>query len=116
LHTLIVIDCAPYGSWKGRESLDMAFSLASFDQPVSLLFSDEGVLWLKQGQQADAIDQKSVEKNLRAASIFGIESIMAEGDACQRFGLDSNNLIDGVSQVDDLHHTLSRYGHVVLPG
>ena len=47
--TLIMIDQAPYGTWSGREALDMAFSLAAFDQAASLLFTGAGVHWLKKG-------------------------------------------------------------------
>ena len=116
MHTLIVIDRPPYGSWSGRESLDMAFSLAAFDQPVSLLFVGEGVLWLSQRQDASAIAQKSVERNLKAAAIFGIEALMADQSACQRFGLGEETLIDGVETVTDLRVTMRRYDHVVFPG
>lgn len=49
---LIVIDSPPYGDWRGREALDMAFSLAAFDRPVALLFRGEGVNWLRPGQKA----------------------------------------------------------------
>lgn len=51
MSTLIVIDQPPYGSWAGREALDMAFSLAAFDQPVTLLFCGAGVNWLRKGQE-----------------------------------------------------------------
>ncbi|MGM0767570.1 MAG: DsrE family protein [Pseudomonadota bacterium] len=116
MHTLIIIDCPPYGNWTGRESLDMAFSLAAFDQPVSLLFIGEGVLWLKQGQQPEAVKQKSAERNLKAAAIFGIDSLLADNAACHRFGLDEKALLDGVQAVEDLRSTIDRFDHVVLPG
>lgn len=116
MHTLIVIDQPPYGSWGGRESLDMAFSLAAFDQPVSLLFIDAGVLWLKQGQEPGGINQKSVERNLAAASIFGVESLLADAAACHRFGLNDDNLINGVTRIDNTGTTLQQYQHVVFSG
>ncbi len=74
METLVIISHAPYCDWTGRESLDMAFSLAAFDQPVTLLFTGEGVNWLRKAQQADAVQQKSVEKNLSAAPIFGVSA------------------------------------------
>ncbi len=116
MHTLIVIDQPPYGSWGGRESLDMAFSLAAFDQSVSLLFIDAGVLWLKKGQEPDGIDQKSVERNLAAASIFGVEALLADAAACQRFGLSDDNLINGVTRIENTGTTLDQYQHVVFSG
>lgn len=116
MHTLIVIDQPPYGSWGGRESLDMAFSLAAFDQPVSLLFIDSGVLWLKQGQNPQGIHQKSVERNLAAAGIFGVESVLADKAACQRFGLSDVTLIEGVNLIENTAETLEQYQHVVFSG
>ncbi|MDX1597224.1 MAG: DsrE family protein [Marinobacter sp.] len=116
MHTLIVIDQPPYGSWGGRESLDMAFSLAAFDQPVSLLFIDAGVLWLSKGQKPAGIDQKSVERNLAAASIFGVEALLADTAACQRFGLTDDNLISGVTRVESTSKTLDQYQNVVFSG
>ena len=57
MSTLIIIDQSPYGAWTGREALDMAFSLAAFDQSASLLFTGAGVNWLRQSQEAGGITQ-----------------------------------------------------------
>ena len=114
--TLIVIDQAPYGSWSGREALDMAFSLAAFDQPVSLLFCDAGVNWLRQGQQATELGQKTVEKNLAAAPMFGVEAILADGPACQRYGLDDSNLLAGVTRVEAVEPIIACHTDVLFAG
>ena len=114
--TLIVIDQAPYGSWSGREALDMAFSLAAFDQPVSLLFCDAGVNWLRQGQQATELGQKTVEKNLAAAPMFGVEAILADGPACQRYGLEDSNLLAGVTRVEAVEPIIDRHTNVLFAG
>ena len=97
--TLIVIDQAPYGSWSGREGLDMAFSLAAFDQNCALLFSGAGVNWLRSGQQPDGLGQKSVAQNLGAAAIFGVEALYADATACQRYTLTGSAMIAGVTAV-----------------
>lgn len=116
MSTLIVIDQPPYGAWTGREALDMAFSLAAFDQPASLLFTGAGVNWLRRAQEATGIDQKSVEKNLAAAPIFGVEAIMAERSACEEYGLEGDNMLDGVVLVDTDSALLSRYEHTAFAG
>lgn len=84
---LVVIDRAPYGDWQGREALDMAFSLAAFDQPVALLFRGEGVNWLRTGQDGGALGQKTVSRNLGAATMFGVAELYAEAPALARFAL-----------------------------
>ncbi|MGL4834236.1 MAG: DsrE family protein, partial [Shewanella sp.] len=42
----ILFRSAPHGTTKGREGLDLALLSASFEQEVSLLFVDEGILHL----------------------------------------------------------------------
>lgn len=114
MNTLIVIDRAPYGSWAGREGLDMAFSLAAFDQPVSLLFTGAGVHWAKRDQDATAIGQKTVAKNLSAAGLFGVESLQVDATSCERFGLSKEQLIDGSTLVESSQATLKQFEHVVF--
>lgn len=113
---LIIIDQPPYGSWAGREALDMAFARAAFDQPVSLLFSGAGVNWLRRGQNAGVIDQKSVEKNLAAAPIFGVEAILADRGACERYNLGNDDLIDGVRLTDTNADLLAQFTETVFAG
>jgi tRNA 2-thiouridine synthesizing protein C len=116
MSTLMIIDQAPYGSWEGREALDMAFSLAAFDQPVTLLFTGSGVNWLRKGQAAEKVDQKSAERNLSAAPIFGVEALLADSSACADFGLDESGLLDQASFTDFSPELISRYDHVAFAG
>ncbi len=116
METLVIIDQPPYGSWTGREALDMAFALAAFDQTASLLFSGAGVNWLRNRQITDAIGQKSVEKNLSAAPVFGISAILADASACRRYGLGPQDLPDGVVLTEMDAKLLARYSHTVFAG
>ncbi|MCL7944574.1 DsrE family protein [Marinobacter sp. ATCH36] len=116
MSTLIIIDQPPYGSWEGREALDMAFSLAAFDQPVSLLFCGAGVNWLRKGQDATTIQQKSVERNLAAAPVFGVEALLADNKACDHYGLTEEDLLDPVSITDFGPELTSRFDHVAFAG
>lgn len=116
MNTLIIIDQPPYGGWAGREALDMAFSLAAFDRPVSLLFTGAGVNWLRRGQQADQVHQKSVERNLSAAPIFGVELLMADQDDCLRYDLDDDSLMAGVTRVKVDSALLAQYKHTAFAG
>lgn len=99
---LIVIDRPPYGDWHGREALDMALSLAAFDQPVAILFRGEGVHWLRPGQNGGAVDQKTVSRNLSAAPLFGVEALYADQSALNRIGLEQTEP-DVVTVVADQH-------------
>ncbi|SFR39626.1 tRNA 2-thiouridine synthesizing protein C [Marinobacter gudaonensis] len=114
--TLIVIDQAPYGSWAGREALDMTFSLAAFDQEAALLFTGPGVNWLRKAQQASEIGQKTVEKNLAAAPVFGIDAIMADRSACASYGLSEASMIPGVTLVESGPDLFRQYDHAAFAG
>lgn len=114
--TLIVVDQAPYGAWSGREALDMVFSLAAFDQPAALMFVGAGVNWLRPSQNAAGIGQKTVEKNLAAAPLFGVDQIFAEQAACDRFLADAGQSLDGVERVESVKRLLDQYDHVVFAG
>ncbi|MDI9245462.1 DsrE family protein [Marinobacter sp. CHS3-4] len=114
--TLIIIDQAPYGSFEGREALDMAFSLAAFDQTVSILFSGPGVNWLRKGQLAADIHQKSVEKNLAAAPIFGVQALLANAADCELFNLTQDNLLEQVELVKLTPELTGQFNHITFAG
>ncbi|MDX1754997.1 MAG: DsrE family protein [Marinobacter sp.] len=113
MSVLIVIDQAPYGNWSGREALDMALSLAAFDQSVSLLFVDAGVNWLRKHQNPAPIQQKGVNRNLAGAQVFGVEELLADQSALQQYRLEPDDLLDGVAVTEQVHELLSNYSHVV---
>lgn len=116
MSTLIIIDQPPYGSWEGREALDMAFSLAAFDQSVTLLFCGAGVNWLRKGQAPAKLQQKSVERNLAAAPIFGVDALLADRSACIHYGLPETDLPDHVSMTDSGQELVGRFDHVAFAG
>lgn len=113
MHTLIVIDRPPYSDWQGRESLDMAFALAAFDQPVSLMFRDAGVNWLRPAHDAAAVGQKSVEKALSAAALFGVHAVYADQQSLERYGIDTQAAPTPVTPIEDTAGTIRAHDHVV---
>lgn len=116
MNTLIVIDQPPYGNWAGREALDMAFSLAAFDQSVSMLFMGAGVNWLRKDQETGEIAQKSVEKNLSAAPIFGVETLYADAAACAQYGLTLEDMVAGVALAESSAELLQQHTHTAFAG
>lgn len=110
---LIVIDRSPYGDWRGREALDMAFSLAAFDQPVTLLFAGAGVNWLRPGQEGSAVAQKTLGKQLQAAAIFGIDELLVDQQAMGLYGLDQGEMEPAAEAVDVNAELIARFDQVV---
>lgn len=113
---LIVIDQPPYGGWAGREALDMAFALAAFDRPVSVLFTGAGVNWLRKAQVTQDIGQKSVEKNLSAAPVFGVEAIYANAAACLHYGLTTEAMVAGVTVSECSSELYRKFTHTAFAG
>lgn len=109
---LIVIDQPPYGRWSGRESLDMAFALAAFDHPVSVLFRGDGVLWLASDQDGSALDQKTASKNLGAATVFGVEGLYCDANAMNRYGIEQS-LPPGTESVHPEPAFYQRFSQVI---
>lgn len=91
LRYLIVVDAAPYGSLACREALDVALALGAFDQTVSLLLRGPAVNCLRGEQNPGVIDQKSLARNLGAASLYGVEAILAPQDDLRRYGVDQTH-------------------------
>lgn len=116
MNTLIVIDQPPYGTWAGREALDMAFSLAAFDQSVSILFMGAGVNWLRKTQKTGEIEQKSVEKNLSAAPVFGVENLYADAEACAQYGLALEDMVASVIMAQSTAELIQLFPHTTFAG
>lgn len=95
---LIIADQSPYGSAHCRELLDMALAAAAFDQAVSILLRGSAVNWLRPNQAAEAIEQKSLLRNLGAAAIYGVDTCYAEAAATQHWPADAgmNPAIKGI--------------------
>jgi len=113
MDTLVVIDQPPYSDWRGRESLDIGFALAAFDQNVSLFFTGPGVYWLLDRQQGEALGQKTLTRQLSAAPMFGVEQLLFDPEACRTAGLDEASLIDQAQPADDPAAMYRRYHHVI---
>ena len=80
--------------------LDMVLASAVFDQQIQLLFMDDGVLQLLNGQQPEALPAKSLAANLSALPLFGVEQVFVDAVALQARGLSAADLILPVTPLD----------------
>ncbi|MBS3804654.1 MAG: DsrE family protein [Oleiphilaceae bacterium] len=110
---LVVIDRAPYGDWRGREAVDMGFSLAAFDQPVSFLFTGPGVNWLRMGQDATELSQKNLARQLGAAAIFGVEALLVDHKALAAYQLSVDTLSSPAQPVTVSPGLYGQYDHIL---
>ncbi|MFT5578328.1 MAG: tRNA 2-thiouridine synthesizing protein C [Paraglaciecola psychrophila] len=97
---LIVCRKAPYRSSLAREAIDIALAAAAFDQPLSLLFSGDGVYQLMKEQNSEAIVSKNLGKVLTALPLYGIDSLYADDSALRLRGLEIEDLLLPVQLLD----------------
>jgi tRNA 2-thiouridine synthesizing protein C len=84
---------APYGSVYALEALEVVLITAAFDQDVSLVFVDDGVLQLKKGQQTKAIETKNFSPTYRALEGYDVEKLYVERESLQARGLTEDDLL-----------------------
>lgn len=77
----------------------MALTFAAFDQTVSLLLLDDGVLQLLP-KQAPATAQKNIAKILQSLALYDINRVYADADAMQRRGINPDDTVVPVTPVD----------------
>lgn len=89
---LFILRRPPYQGSATRESLDMLMTVAAFDQPVRVLFLDDGVFLLKTGQRPEGLGLKPVQPWLAALQVYDVEDLWAEEESLAERGLDRQNL------------------------
>ncbi len=106
---------APYGHGLARAGYDIALAAAAFDQPVSLLFMDDGVWQLLPDQSPAAIGAKSLASTQDSLPLYDIETLYVESASLTSRGLESSDLRDGVTPVDesDMAGFLAQFRQVV---
>ena len=83
---------APYGTIYALESLEVVLIAAAFDQDVSLVFMDDGVYQLKQGQQTKGIEVKNFQPTYRALDDYDVNKLYVEKEALEARGLSAEDM------------------------
>ena len=83
----IVFRHGPHGTAKGREALDLALLSASFEQEVSLLFTDEGVLHLLNNQQPELVGAKDYIATFGALPLYDVETLLVCQDSLSELSI-----------------------------
>lgn len=98
---LLICRHSPWSGLSARETLDMALSGGAFELPVSMLWLDEGVWQLTGEQQPGLLEQKNLQAQLSALSLFGIDRLYVSGAALERRELEASSLSLEVEILDD---------------
>jgi len=89
---LIISRHAPCGSSHGRDALDVALTIAAFEQPLSLLYMDDGVFQLLSDQDTSAIEQKNVSQTLPMLAMYDIDQVYVDNSSLKERNLSVNDL------------------------
>lgn len=90
---LFILRHLPHLSSHVQETLDQLLTTAAFDQSVSVLFLDDGVLQLKAGQNPAALALKDTAAVFQALQIYDVEQLFVEEESLQERGLRAADLI-----------------------
>jgi tRNA 2-thiouridine synthesizing protein C len=97
---LVISRRPPYGSSHARDALDTALTTAVFEQPVAMLFLDDGVFQLVREQQPAAIQQKNLGATLSALPMYDIEQLYVCARALHERGLSAEHCVLPVQPLD----------------
>ena len=92
---------APYGTIYALESLEVVLIGAAFEQDVSLVFLDDGVFQLVEGQDASAVGMKNFSKTYRALGDFEVRKLYVERESLAERGLSESDLMPIVWEDED---------------
>ncbi len=84
---LFLVRHPPLAGARARETLDLIYTVAAFDQPVTVLFLDDGVLQLvgpRSGHPSNGVVGVSM---LKAMDCYDIRAILADEESLQVRGL-----------------------------
>lgn len=97
----LLIHCrhSPYRGTLAKTSIDVAMAAAAFEQPVTLLFSGDGV-WQLVDRQQPASGEKNHAKFLSALPLYGVDRICADRQSLQQRGLDAAELCIPVTEIE----------------
>jgi len=92
----IINKSAPFGGISYRESLDMALANASYDRPIAIFFSDDGLFQLHQGTDGTLTGNKELSKTFGLLEMYDVEEIYFCQQSLTARGLsDQDLIIDG---------------------
>ncbi|PPD32911.1 MAG: sulfurtransferase complex subunit TusC [Methylomonas sp.] len=114
---LFVMRGLPHMSSHVQETLDQMLTTAAFDQTVSVLFVDDGVLQLKSGQHPQHAGLKNTAAIFQVLALYGINELFVEAESLASRGLTLNELILPVQPIAraEVNALLQRHA-IIIPG
>ncbi|MGS2716587.1 sulfurtransferase complex subunit TusC [Eionea flava] len=112
---LFVLRHAPYGSSLTKEAIDAILATSVYEQVLSVVFMDDGVLALTKDQHSEQIEQKNIAKMLSAFPMYDISRLFVCATSLDARGIDAN-AIDGnftILAPNELQQLLQQQDHLL---
>lgn len=91
---MIVFRSAPYGSIYSYEGLENVVMMAAYEQDLTVLFIDDGVLALKKGMDTSIMGIKDFSPTFKAVEpVYEVEKIYIDRASLESRGLTLDDLI-----------------------
>lgn len=107
----ILITSAPFTQSGGQDALELALTLATFEQPVALFFSGQGIYQLLPKIDGEQLSEKNYPQGFKALNIYDIEQVYVLAEDLFAANLQPDNLSIPVDVIaaPQWFKTLKRY-------
>ncbi|AWB68121.1 sulfurtransferase complex subunit TusC [Saccharobesus litoralis] len=109
MKTAIVNRHSPFQIDAGREALDLALILATYEQDVALFFQGQGVLQLKQHDKA-RLDKKDYTATFKALELYDVEHVFALKSDIDKYQVDIEQLDFAVTLLNNQEYAATLAG------
>ena len=103
---IVLINQAPIGCRSGQNAVDAILAISIFDQPVAVIFTEDGVYQLFTGQSIEKSGPKEYRHQFQDLATYGVENLYMDSDSAKQRGIDESDLLLKPDWVD--HHQISR--------
>lgn len=90
---MIVIRKAPHGTIYVQEAIEVMFIMASFDMDLSVVFLDDGVNAIKQGQDTKDLGIKGFSASLGALADWDVKNVYIDAQSMTDRNISGEDLI-----------------------
>jgi tRNA 2-thiouridine synthesizing protein C len=111
---LFIVRRSPQAGFRVREILDMVLTTAAFDQPVTLLFLDDGVYQLKREQRPESAGFSPVAPVFEALALYDVEKVLVERESLAERSLSESDLMIPVELVGRTGVSVLVAGHDIV--
>ncbi len=90
---MITVRKAPHGSIYVHEAIEVMFIVASYGMDLSVVFIDDGVFALKDGQDTKALGIKGFMASIGALVDFEVEKVYVDRQSMQERNMSEDDLV-----------------------